>query len=99
MSGWAEEERYAVLDSEGLPTTEAKLAQELYDTGLLYLVNASVLHHFGYALAVVVDDNDQSKVIGLGVNKDDDPDGTWFAEEETISGRRKLRRSRLLNHA
>jgi len=98
MSGWAQKEKYLPVNKEDDGVGDAALAQELYDTGLLYLVNAAVLHHFGLALAVVVDDEDHDKVIGLGLNKDDDPDGTWFAEDQTIIARRKLRKSGLLNH-
>lgn len=76
---WATE-HYSADDS-------AVLAQLLYDSGLLYLVNAAVLHH-QLALGVRVDDD--GDVIGLSLHHSDDPDGIWFGEDATIVGRRKL---------
>jgi hypothetical protein len=71
------------------PITGTNLAQKLLDSGLLFLVNQSVLHHFGMALNVGVDDED--KVYSLGLNETEDPDGIWFDEESIIEGRKKLR--------
>lgn len=76
----------------GVPT----LAQELFDSGLLFLVNQAVLHHHGYALGVEtyeVKDEDGREVLqvaGLTLHKSSDPEGVWFDEAGVRTGRRKL---------
>jgi hypothetical protein len=66
-----------------------QIAQELFDKGLIFLVNAAVLHHFGYALGVTVGEDGET-VIGLNLHKTSDADGIWFGEEETVRARRKF---------
>lgn len=84
--GWVKTEHYPIKDGE-----TPELAQKLYDTGLLYWVNAAVLHMFGLALAVEVDDETQEKVTGLALNLTGDPNGVWFGEEDTENVRRRMR--------
>lgn len=78
---WERSELYPELST-------ADLAQELFDRGLIYLVNAAVLHHHGYALGVDITDG---QVTGLSLHKTPDPEGVWFDEDSTVKGRRKLR--------
>lgn len=79
-----------------------ELAQELYDSGLLFLVNQAVLHNYGYALGVdlqeTTDENGEKThaVIGLTLHKSSDPEGIWFDEEGIKVGRRKLLASGLI---
>lgn len=84
MSGWEKTEIYT---ADG----EAQLAEKLYETGLLYFVNAAVLHNFGMALGVDFDEDDN--VIGLALNLTKDPNGIWFDEETTDRARQKMRES------
>lgn len=78
-----ETERYTLAPDQG----EADIAQVLYDSGLLLLVNTGVLHHHGLALGVNVDDG---KVTGLNLHRTSDPAGIWFDEETTERARQKL---------
>jgi hypothetical protein len=82
--------------SEGYPVRpdQRELAQELFDSGLLYLVNAAVLHPHGLAFGVAVDDD--GCVTALVLYESDDPDGIWFDEAQTTTGRRKLAAAGLL---
>lgn len=66
---------------------EPDIAQVLYDSGLLLLVNSSVLHPHGLALGVDVTDG---KVKGLSLHRTSDPLGVWFDEETTQRAREKL---------
>lgn len=86
MSEWIKTEHYDLCDGE-----TAELAQKLYDTGLLYWVNTAVLHMFGMALGVSVDEETESKVSGLVLSLTDDPNGVWFGEETTEQVRAKMR--------
>jgi len=86
VSGWLKTERYPIKDGE-----TAELAQALYDSGLLYLVNAAVLHNFGMALGVEVGDDGEGPVTGLALNLTDDPNGIWFDEDQTDNARKKMR--------
>lgn len=70
---------------------EAELAQAIFDSGLLFMANTAVFHHFGYALAADVDDDDPMTVTGLALLRTDDPDGIWFDEELIVKGRRRIR--------
>ena len=65
------------------------LAQEIFERGIMYQVNNSVLHQYGYALAVTLDESDN--VIGLALHKTTDPLGIWFDEATSEIGRGKLR--------
>jgi hypothetical protein len=82
--GWAKTEIYPIKDGE-----QPELAQYLYDSGLLFWVNAAVLHHFGLALAVDVEDEEQT-VTGLALNVTEDPRGVWFDYESIERARQKL---------
>jgi len=73
----------------------AELAQYLYDSGLLFVVN-SVLHHYGLALAVGVDEETRSVVDGLALNYTTDPNGFWFDEEQISHARTKMREAGLV---
>jgi hypothetical protein len=84
MSAWEKTEIYT---ADG----EAQLAEKLYETGLLYFVNAAVLHNFGMALAVDFDEDDNA--IGIALNLTKDPNGIWFDEETTDLARQKMRKS------
>jgi hypothetical protein len=63
--------------------------QDMWDAGLIYLVNTAILHHFGYAIGVEVDDA-QKVVRGLVVYRTSDPDGLVFDEESATKARQKL---------
>jgi hypothetical protein len=71
----------------------AMLAQELFESGLLFLVNQAVLHHYGYALAVTVDPQQPTRVLGLALHATLDEKGVWFDEASIVAGREKLLRS------
>lgn len=76
------------------------LAQELFDKGLVFLVNQNVLHHYGYALGATgykreEDGVERFFVTGLCLFKTDDPDGIWFDEATVVAGREKLREAGL----
>lgn len=86
---WRTEEYVHVPDEE-----ECVLAQEIFDKGLVFLVNQNALHHYGYAIGVTLDDD--HNVTGINLHKTSDPDGVWFDEELTVAGRRKLRDAGLL---
>lgn len=76
-------ENYVLVPDEG----DASIGQVLYDSGLLLLVNSSVLHPHGLALGVDVTDG---KVKGLSLHRTSDPLGVWFDEETTQRAREKL---------
>lgn len=67
----------------------AELAQRLFDSGLLFLLNSAVLHHHGLAFGVMVDDS-TGRVVGLSLHETSDPDGFWYDEPTTVHARRKL---------
>lgn len=102
LSGWARSEKYAREGAQGekeqveelFGLLHGPLAQDLYDKGLIFLVNQCVLHHYGYALGVDLDKD--SRVIGLSLFETDDPDGVWFDEDLLKHARGKLRRAGLL---
>lgn len=79
---------YSWQVEEYLASTDFAMAQELYDKGLIYLANRN-LHLYGYALGVVVGEDDKT-VIGLNILKTSDPDGIWFDEDSEREGRGKL---------
>lgn len=72
----------------------AELAQRTWESGLIFLVNAAVLHHHGLALGVNV--SEEGQVLGLTLHATDDPDGITFDEQSTVEGRAKLRAAGLL---
>jgi hypothetical protein len=72
------------------------LAQTLLDTGLLFQVNAAVLHHHGLALGFTADD--RGRVTGLNLHRTSDPDGVWFDEATVVAGRQKMRAAGILLH-
>lgn len=84
--GWAKTEHYDLRDGES-----AELAQKLFDTGLLGLTN-SVLHHFGLAIGVSVEDDGET-VTGLALNLTEDPNGIWYDEATIEYVREKMRRT------
>lgn len=84
---WTTEEYGRVPDEEPLA-----ILQEMFDKGLIFLVNQNALHHYGYALGVTVE---EGKVKGLNLHKSSDPEGIWFDEELTQSGRQKMREAGL----
>lgn len=88
--GWAKTEHYPIKKGE-----TAELAQKLWESGLLYWVNAAVLHNFGLALGVEVGDNGKGPVTGLALNLTEDPNGVWFDEETTEEVRSRMRTSGL----
>jgi hypothetical protein len=69
-----------------------RLAEQVWKSGLLYLVNAAVLHHHGLALGV---QQEGDQIVGLVLYETDDPDGFTFDERATEQGRRKLREAGL----
>jgi hypothetical protein len=79
------------------PVGGTELAQTLADTGLLYLVNATVLHLHGLALAVSVDD--AGRVVALTLHEGEDPIGIWFDEAAILESRRRLHAAGLLRRA
>lgn len=86
-TGWADEEHFVAHDESAV---RRRLAQELWENGLIYLVNRT-LHLFGYAIGV--DLNDAGAVIGLVLYASNDPQGVWFDEETELKGRRKFYRA------
>lgn len=78
------------------PVDGAVLAQELYDSGLLSVVNA-VLHPHGLAFGVAGDGTaGQLEVTSLTLNETSDPEGVWYDEALTRRGRQKLNARGLL---
>jgi hypothetical protein len=70
------------------------LAEELYNKGLIFLINQSVLHNYGYAISVAVGEPNEAgirHVTGIALHRTLDPDGIWLDEETIKLGRRKLR--------
>jgi hypothetical protein len=91
--GWVKTEHYHIREGE-----TAELAQKLLDTGLLYWINAAVLHNFGLALGVSVDDETGEVVDGLALNLTEDPNGVWFDEETTEEVRTRMRATGLVKN-
>lgn len=81
------------LTEEYTPTAATPLAQEIFDKGLVFLLNQHVLHHYGYAIGVTLDE--ERRVTGLNLHKTDDPDGVWFDEATVVAARKKLREAGL----
>lgn len=79
-----ETERYTLAPDQG---DVADIAQVLYDSGLLLLVNTGVLHPHGLALGVTAENG---KVTGLNLHRTSDPAGVWFDEATTERARQKL---------
>ena len=69
------------------------IGQQLFDGGLIFLVNQSVLHHYGFALGVSVDDG---RVTGLSLHRTSDEDGIYFDEADVVKGRRRMRAAEYL---
>lgn len=98
---WAERHREAV----GVPDDDdwvtelysadesCVIGQQLFDGGLIFLVNQSVLHHYGFALGATVDDG---RVTGLSLHRTSDEDGVCFDEVDIVKGRRKMRAAEYL---
>lgn len=86
-----ETEKYIPADPQS-----TELAQLAWDTGLVYQVNCAVLHPQGLALGVSVTDDTPRRVYGLNLHRTSDPEGVWFDESLTSTGRRKLLRAGLL---
>lgn len=78
---WDRQEVYSAVG-------ETVLAQQVFDSGLLWLANRS-LHVFGYALGVSVDD--ERRVNGLMLYQTYDEEGVLFGEDLEVRGRRKFR--------
>jgi hypothetical protein len=70
----------------GIPTA----LQDMWDAGLIYLVNVCVLHHYGYAVGVDV--GTDGKAIGLALFRTNDPEGVVFSEEMQTMARQKVLR-------
>lgn len=62
----------------------------LLDNGLLFEINRSVLHPFGLALSVIIDDEENCKFDGL-LDCRDDPEGIVFSDEVLAAGQKKYR--------
>jgi hypothetical protein len=77
-------------------TGRTELAQVLFDAGLLFAVNAAVLHPHGLALGVSVDEDAGGRVTGLSLHRTSDPDGLWFDEATVVVGRQKMRAAGIL---
>lgn len=78
-------------DTEHYPVAEdddTNIGQEIYDKGLIFLVNQNALHHYGYAMGVEV--GKEGQVTGLSLHKTSDPEGIWFDETTIRVGRDKL---------
>lgn len=95
-------------ESEG----QQRLAQELYDTGLLAVVNAT-LHLHGLALGVLVEERTieeweraaentgstaptTRRVTGLSLHETSDPNGVWYDEDSIDLTRMKLRKAGMI---
>lgn len=77
-----------------IPGENTELAQELWDKGLIYLIN-NILHVYGYALGVIANEV-SDRVEGLNIHKTSDPSGIWFGEDLHVSAREKMRKAGLL---
>lgn len=103
--GWAAVEHYVFDTEQNEPDPRddtqkvntlfgmATLAQELWDKGLVGLVNQAVLHNYGYALGVRTTDPDEEgnrRVFGVSLYRSADPDGIWFGEDMVVEFRRKM---------
>lgn len=86
-------EKYERMGGAHDAPASALLLQEIYDKGLLFMVNQAVLHHYGLALGVSVE---EGVVVGLNVHKTSDPEGIWFDEDTLRMGRAKMRDAGLL---
>lgn len=80
---------------KSLKKADKSLAQILFDSGLLYMVNESVLHRYGMALGIVEEDG---IITSLSLMATDDPAGMWFDENTTEMGRKKLEKSGLIKN-
>jgi hypothetical protein len=97
MSGQTDKPAQAIeWETETYSANDAtELAQVLLDTGLLFAVNAAVLHHHGLALGVTAE---RGRVTGLSVHRTSDPDGIWFDEASVVQARQKMRAAGILLH-
>lgn len=84
-----ETERYAPVGNG------TELATVVHQTGLLYMVNAAVLHPHGLALGVNVNES-TGQVAGLNLHRTSDPQGIWFDEELTVMAREKMQAAGIL---
>ncbi|MEL7342798.1 MAG: hypothetical protein AAGM67_20095 [Bacteroidota bacterium] len=68
----------------------AKVAQLLFESGLLFEINRRYLHSKGMAISITMEED--GTVRGFGpFYQTDDPDGMWFDEETTQIGVKKLK--------
>lgn len=63
-------------------------AQHFYDSGLVFAVNRFFLHRYGFAIAVVIDD-ETGAVMGLEALRDD-KETIVFGKEQELSGFEKF---------
>lgn len=80
------------------PTGDTDLAQMLHESGLLFLVNQSVLHNHGLALGIKMD-KATGKATGLFVMESADPTGIVFDNDTVERGRKRLRDNGMLRTA
>jgi hypothetical protein len=65
-------------------------AKFLLDSGLLFEINRTILHKFGLALAVGIDNDNRKKVKIQGVLETDDGEGWVFDEDSFNDGKEKF---------
>jgi hypothetical protein len=68
------------------------VAKFLLDNGLVFEINRRILHPFGLALSVEVDDDDDDKVVFDAVLSIDDEEGWLFDPESFEEGSTKYAR-------
>ncbi|NJO18713.1 MAG: hypothetical protein HC877_24235 [Thioploca sp.] len=60
-------------------------AKFLLETGLLFEINRTILHKFGYALVIDTDYNNKRKVVIVGLFEPNEPDDEgWIYDEESF---------------
>jgi len=62
----------------------------LLETGLLFEINRKILHPFGLALEIVIDDDTKKITFGPIWDYRDDPEGIIFEEDSFNVGREKI---------
>lgn len=65
-------------------------ARYLYDTGLLFEINRSILHPLGLALAVELDEKGDAQFSEELWDFSDDPEGIIFSAESFLEGEKKI---------
>jgi hypothetical protein len=74
---------YARIEGED----SLELVQAFHEQGMGWLANR-VLHPFGWAIGLVVDDDDA--VVGLGVQRTTDPEGIITSAQDELTARRRF---------